>query len=160
MSYRKHEPPIHVFISWVEFCLRAPARSPILTDAAGLRGEQWRPSLALSDSKRSQCDRSWLAFPCYLFSSINYSCKLPIRLWKIRALIGKVIFLSVWRYWCLPFLFSGRSSAFYAVYYFFHVEDRQEWISNDSTFWFEFWAILFHLEAFFQYIKTFSSENI
>lgn len=41
MSYRKHDPPIHVFISWVEFCLGAPAHSPILTDAAGLHGEPW-----------------------------------------------------------------------------------------------------------------------
>lgn len=60
----------------------------------------------------------------------------------------------------LPFLSSGRSLAFYAVYYFFYVEDRQEWISNDCTSWFEFWAILFDLEAFFQYNKTFSLENI
>jgi len=44
ISYRKQEPTIHVFISWVEFCLRAPAQSPIHAAAAGLRGELWRPS--------------------------------------------------------------------------------------------------------------------
>lgn len=57
-----------------------------------------------------QGDRSLLAFPCYPFSAINCSCKLPIRLWRVRALIGKVTFLSIWQYWCLPFLFSGVQS--------------------------------------------------
>lgn len=108
MSYRKHEPPIRVFISWVEFSLRAPARSPISQmqpAGVGSSGGRAVASLALSDSQRSQRDRSWLAFPRYPFSSINYSCKLPIRLWETRALIGKVTFLSVWQYWCYPFCF-------------------------------------------------------
>lgn len=68
-----------------------------------------------------QGDRSSLAFPCFPSPAINIHA---VRLWMIRALIGEVTFFSVWQYWCLLFVF--RSSVFYAIYYFFHVDDTQE----------------------------------